>query len=341
MGHYRIFTGAPSLKDLGEETGKTYRWQTVSSQSALRRSGTFQTLPPATIASASRRISLLYENIIFQEDSNEEAEVKDGGNELDDAGADQTTAITWPPTAEESAPNQGQMSRVNGGTESFLRRSTSLSRIIRSQQHNTTSALIETQETQETGSYDYSDAESVARFPSFQFSLHRVTPLSALSRARPSHPAASPKVSVLAAVLEVDGPDTIRIKKGVDAGKEVSLLKLILGDEDGAVCKLTAWREVAEAWGGSYATLSAPAVKRGDIVLLENVLPSPDHTNPTLTSLTASPNLKSQMEICFRTLPSLPEDARYRPDLRLGISDSAVRKVAAVVAWFESMAGLR
>lgn len=37
----------------------------------------------------------------------------------------------------------------------------------------------------------------------------------------------------------------------------------------------------------------------------------------------------------------MPEDARYRPDLRLGISDSAVRKVSTVVAWFESMAGLR
>ena len=46
------------------------------------------------------------------------------------------------------------------------------------------------------------------------------------------------------------------------------------------------------------------------------------------------------MTICFRTMPSTPSDARYRPDLRLGKSDAAVRKVSAVVAWFHDMAGL-
>ena len=44
------------------------------------------------------------------------------------------------------------------------------------------------------------------------------------------------------AVLEVDGPDVIKIGKGPETGKEIGLLKMILGDEDGAVCKLTAWR---------------------------------------------------------------------------------------------------
>ena len=46
------------------------------------------------------------------------------------------------------------------------------------------------------------------------------------------------------------------------------------------------------------------------------------------------------MTICFRTMPFVPGDTRYRPDLRLGHSDAAVRKVSAAVAWFEAMAGL-
>jgi hypothetical protein len=33
-------------------------------------------------------------------------------------------------------------------------------------------------------------------------------------------------------------------------------------------------------------------------------------------------------------------DERFRPDLRLGYSDAAVRKVASVVKWFQTMAGL-
>jgi len=137
------------------------------------------------------------------------------------------------------------------------------------------------------------------------------------------------------AALEVEGPDTIRIKKGTDAGKQVSILKMILGDEDGMVCKLTAWREIAETWGGVGNSL---AVKRGDVVLIENVLATYDPlTSPTLT---ASPNLKSRLEICFRTMPYTHEDNRLRPDLRLGSSDASVRKVACIVNWFQGMAGL-
>ena len=78
------------------------------------------------------------------------------------------------------------------------------------------------------------------------------------------------KVNLLAAVMEVEGPDTIYIKKGADAGKEVSILKTIIGDEDGGVCRLTAWREVAEQWGGSYANTPAPSLKRGDVVYLQS-----------------------------------------------------------------------
>jgi hypothetical protein len=59
-------------------------------------------------------------------------------------------------------------------------------------------------------------------------------------------------------------------------------------------------------------------------------------------SLTASPNLKSKAEICYRILPrtSFPDDVRLRPDLNLGRSDVAVRRVSEIVRWFETMVGL-
>ncbi|KAF9066682.1 hypothetical protein BDP27DRAFT_1330135 [Rhodocollybia butyracea] len=181
---------------------------------------------------------------------------------------------------------------------------------------------------------NYSDSSSIARFPNFHFNLHSLTSLATIRKS--NKPEFSNKVNVLLAVLEVEGPDTIRTKKGPDAGKEISILKMILGDEDGNVCKLTAWRETADIWGGSGS--NDIAAKRGDVVLIENVTTTHDpSTSPTLT---ASPNLKSKLEICYRTMPYAHEDLRLRPDLRLGGSDVCVRKVASVVRWFERMAGL-
>lgn len=52
------------------------------------------------------------------------------------------------------------------------------------------------------------------------------------------------------------------------------------------------------------------------------------------------------MLICYRTMPRVPDreadvnDERFRPDLRLGLTDAAVRKVANIVKWFEATAGL-
>jgi hypothetical protein len=60
----------------------------------------------------------------------------------------------------------------------------------------------------------------------------------------------------------------------------------------------------------------------------------------TAVTLTASPWQKPKLEICYRTMPYTRDDQRLRPDLRLGSSDASVRKVAAVVRWFEGMAGL-
>lgn len=118
-----------------------------------------------------------------------------------------------------------------------------------------------------------SDASSIGRFPSFHFNLHSLTSLSQLAGPAGKSFKGSRKVNVLLAVLEVEGPDVIRIKKGADAGKQVGIFKMILGDEESNVCKLTAWREVAEEWGGLGKGV---ATKRGDIVHIEsNSLSSP------------------------------------------------------------------
>ena len=148
--------------------------------------------------------------------------------------------FTWPPTED--------VQRTGAEAKSRHLLSTSASHLQNS--------LLETQETQETASYNYSDASSIGRFPSFSFSLHSISSLSSL---RTRGKGTGQKVSVLLATLEVEGPDTIRIKQGKDAGNEVSLLKMILGDEDGNVCKLTVWREIADVWGGNGA---APGAKR-------------------------------------------------------------------------------
>ncbi|OCH91681.1 hypothetical protein OBBRIDRAFT_513020 [Obba rivulosa] len=337
MTRFRVFLGAPSADDLGISP-KRFQWQTVSSGDEKPCS---LALPPATLEAASRRITSFYQNIIFESDDEEILEETSPLDAID--VQEETTVITWPPTVRE--PPCEQDSSRPGPSSMRPTAHTSLGR----SQH-------QTQFTQETMSYDYSDASSIARFPVFHFKLHDITSLfSIVEHARALQPAlrhqrkASQKVNLLVAVLEVDGPDTIRVKKGPDAGNEVSVLKMILGDEDGAVCKLTVWREVAELWGGAYLDASCPAIKRGDIVLMENVLVSCDvgphiaaegASGTAHVNLTASPNLKSTLMICYRTMPNTHEDSRFRPDLRLGFSDAAVRKVTAIVDWFEKMAGL-
>lgn len=72
---------------------------------------------------------------------------------------------------------------------------------------------------------------------------------------------------MLLAILEVEGPYTVSIKTGRDAGTSVSVLRMIAGDAVGQMCKVTAWRKVAEDWGGEN---SAQGVQRGDVTLLKS-----------------------------------------------------------------------
>lgn len=64
------------------------------------------------------------------------------------------------------------------------------------------------------------------------------------------------------------------------------------------------------------------------------------YAHPAPPSISASPNEKSAMIICYRTLKILREDRRYRPDLRLGHSDPALRRVSMLVDWVEGVANI-
>ncbi|KAF9011416.1 hypothetical protein BDQ17DRAFT_881066 [Cyathus striatus] len=351
---YRIFLGAPPAKEISTEPN-TYQWQTVSSQSLLsastkgnglkptqsvsrlhnsttnshsvldlRQSASYSTFGrsnasvmflPATLEAASVRISKLYQNAIFDDAGDEGGPLEEG----EARGQAEQTMGTWLPTQEDTHADTRLTTRTSFNLN--LSKSNSTSNI-----HSTQSqSFTQTQETQQT----YGDASSIGHFPTFHFSLHTLTTLPSSSKVKSSR-----KGNLLLAVLEVEGPDRIGIKKGPDAGKEVSILKLIVGDEE-AVGKMTIWREVAELWGGIG---DAVGVKRGDVVLFENVTISLDPT--TSPTITASPFLKSKMTICYRTMPHAHEDSRLRPDLRLAESEPCVRKVANVVRWFERMAGL-
>lgn len=70
---YRVFLGAPSIADRDKDPS-LFHWQTISSEQAKRPVNPTQSIifPPATLEAASRRISLIYKNIIFDDAADEE-----------------------------------------------------------------------------------------------------------------------------------------------------------------------------------------------------------------------------------------------------------------------------
>jgi hypothetical protein len=150
------------------------------------------------------------------------------------------------------------MTQPEGGNESMSRlpAHASTSRIASIKQSNS--------ETQDLSTGSYSETSSIARFPDFQFSLSALSTLAS----------AQGKVCVILAVLEVDGPDEVTLRRGRDAGCVVSVLRLIVGDEASTIRKLTVWREVAETWGGAT---QAEGIRRGDVVYFESAPVLPPH----------------------------------------------------------------
>ncbi|KAF8318421.1 hypothetical protein DL93DRAFT_2054479, partial [Clavulina sp. PMI_390] len=189
----------------------------------------------------------------------------------------------------------------------------------------------------------YGTSTSIAVIPHFHFKMADLSSLSKLLAQSTSHQLGDRrskkvlKISFLAAVLEVDGPIAINIKRGPDRGNAVSLVKLIVADGDkGTILPLTAWRETADVMTG-LNEVECPGIKRGDVVVFHNVLYCDEPPDPQ--SLVASPKLKSSHQVCYRTLPTVESDKRVTPDLRLGSEDFAVQRVAEIARWLTTSLG--
>ncbi|KIM35620.1 hypothetical protein M413DRAFT_449665, partial [Hebeloma cylindrosporum] len=332
---YRVFLGAPLLSELRNEPS-SYSWRTISStstgslKSQLTSKNPIQLqptqsvshfLPRSTLEAASYRISLIYKDVVFGDELDEESleslcldpegsepHISDGVKSVDNVqdttnapvqislsqgvdvrnpsshvsqnaeetkgreasvfrGREQTTMISWDPTTRFDDSEIKDDSRESSAMLSFLLDTSSKDDSQSQAPRGAETQAVESQFVESQSLGNYSDASSIGRFPSFHFNLHSLTSLSQLAGPFGKPFKGSRKVNVLLAVLEVEGPDVIRIKKGADAGKQVGIFKMILGDEEGNVCKLTAWREVAEEWGGIGESVAA---KRGDIVHIES-----------------------------------------------------------------------
>ena len=126
----------------------------------------------------------------------------------------------------------------------------------------TTSISDETYSKDMTSTFDTQhDNISIARLPSFYIPVNRLSSIEAVLRIENS---GSPtrKVCLLVAILDIEGPNIVRIKKGKEAGKEAAVLGLVVGDEEGKIAKVTVWRECAEEWGG--------VVRKGDVVYMKS-----------------------------------------------------------------------
>lgn len=108
------------------------------------------------------------------------------------------------------------------------------------------------------------NSETSVRLPTLRIPVHLLSSLTDLLGGAKSHPSRAIKVSIVAALLDLEGPEFILVKKGADAGRRVGLLKLVLGDEDGHIATLSVWRELAEEW--------ANQIRKGDILLLQSKL---------------------------------------------------------------------
>ena len=126
---------------------------------------------------------------------------------------------------------------------------------------DTTSMSDESDSKDITPTFDTQDDNiSIARLPSFHIPVNRLSSIESALR-RESSAYATRKVCLLVAILDVDGPNVVRIKKGQDAGKEAAVLMLVVGDGEGQATKITVWRERAEEWG--------EMVRKGDVVYMK------------------------------------------------------------------------
>ncbi|ODN90761.1 hypothetical protein L198_06077 [Cryptococcus wingfieldii CBS 7118] len=221
---------------------------------------------------------------------------------------------------------------------------------------------------------------SIANFPAWSVPIAKLSSLQEVLRARPE-PAIrglpdagfnQKRYTLIVCIVSVDsaverqrkanqGPRSRGI--GTEGGTfwvgKWSITSPPVGADPEMSCDVKLWDQCARQWGDEK-------LKRGDVVLLENVELKPASARePPHLNITPSTNPK--ITILFRTIPSfttasrsdyiyrrpntiLPDygekkevvkgDRQLRPDLRLGKSDVGIRKVGDVVAWFEEWLGV-
>jgi hypothetical protein len=108
MKHYRVFLGAPSSASLYCNEGD-FEWETFTTAIPVLDASVFE--------AASRRISRLYENMIFAEDDDEDIGGASDSNLLDAEHSSRAaeTFITWSPTQNRTRDASG--SQVSSGVQ--------------------------------------------------------------------------------------------------------------------------------------------------------------------------------------------------------------------------------
>lgn len=75
---YSVFLGAPSPSSTLNDDGVFYQWRTLASTAnpVLKGTSSFPGYPSSALDAASRRISVMYENIIFTDEDEGEGDTQ-------------------------------------------------------------------------------------------------------------------------------------------------------------------------------------------------------------------------------------------------------------------------
>ncbi|KAI6096550.1 hypothetical protein EV401DRAFT_2247628, partial [Pisolithus croceorrhizus] len=227
----RLFLGSPFTSDLAKDTSSSVLKTTESILTCLPlpyapRQDPSLAYPTAAATSdeAGRRISLLYQNIIFKNSDKDGERIDGADGETQDDDEPATTFLTRPPGPAATQPSKKSVSTTN--PPSFPLTSESQPQ-----------ATYGAQDT----AYSEKNTSSVTRFPNFQFNIYTAISLSSLRNTLCwRDEVRQKKVNVLVAVLVVEGVNTVYVKSGLRAGQESPVFKRILGDEEGCVCQITA-----------------------------------------------------------------------------------------------------
>lgn len=241
-----------------DEDSQIY-WDEFSSISSWGALG-YGPMGGESVQLASQRLSTLYEGVVFRESCEDEYTQSQSQVLGSQASGTYQFPIRWSLITSTERETSFEWSRTQHSIElvpSISGQPPPNSSPQRSQSQFLTSL--------EESSYSTSPSV-IHQLPKFRVPLLSLSPLHAISNGTiNTEDSNSKKVSILVAVLDVDGPEYVRITKGVDRGIEVGLLKLVLGSVDGSICRLTVWRERAELWGN--------LTRRGDVVLFQGTSP--------------------------------------------------------------------